>query len=79
MALILPPPTKKNPIVNFCGRVSLEYIPRNGIVSCKVYATSTLPSNFKLFYKVLISIYIPTREVDVETEISCRKFIREYS
>lgn len=79
MAPILPLPTKKNPIVNFCGRVPLEYITRNGIVGCKVYATSTLPSNFKLFYKVLISIYIPIREVDFETEISCRKVIREYS
>lgn len=36
-------------------------------------------TNSKLIYKVVISISIPTREGDSETEIMCRKFIREYS
>lgn len=41
-----------------------------------IYAYIFNFTNSKLIYKVHISIYIPTREVDSETEIMCRKFIR---
>lgn len=71
-------PHQEEPYCIFLCKV-LEHILRNAIVSWKVHASSTLPSNSKLFYKVLILTYIDTREVVSETEIMSRKFIMAYS